>query len=374
MRVLFTFVGGTGHAEPMVPVAAAVRAAGHTVAFAGHADPVRHLDFDTVVTSGSPDGPAQQRRPLVEPDQAHEERVVREYFAGSVARTRVARYREVFADWRPDLVVRDEMDFGAAVLAEALDLPHAVVLVLAAGGFARPDVVAGPLDALRASLGLAPDPTLARLARGMVLSPFAPSLRDPAHPHPLGTYAFAPWRPAPHRPAARPRVLVTLGTVFPLECGDLFARLLAGIAALPVDVVATTGRDVDPAELGPQPPNVRLAQWLPQAAVLPTVDLVVSHGGSGTLCAAAAHGLPQVVLAMGADQLLNARRVTDLGLGRALSPTTVSPAQAADAVTAVLADPAAHATAARLAAEYATLPDPAGAVPPLESLTTRRYG
>lgn len=372
MRVLFTFVGGTGHAEPMVPVAAACRDAGHTVGFAGHADPIRHLDFEQVVTTGTPAAP--ERRPLVEPSQEHEEEVVRRHFAGSAARTRTERYREVFADWRPDLVVRDEMDFGAAISTEALDVPHAVTLVLAAGGFARPDVIAAPLDELRASQGLAPDPTLARLWRGMVLSPFAPSLRDPAWPHPPGTYAFAPWRPAPRRPGARPRVYLTLGTVFPLESEDLLARLLAGIAALPVDVVATTGRDVDPAELGPQPPNVRLERWLPQASVLPTVDLVVSHGGSGTLAAAAAHGLPQVVIAMGADQMLNARRVTALGLGRALHPTTVTGTEAADTVAAVLADASARAAAARLAAEYATLPDPAGAVAPLESLATRRYG
>jgi UDP:flavonoid glycosyltransferase YjiC (YdhE family) len=367
VRVLFSFVGGTGHAEPMVPVAAALRAAGHPVAFAGHADPVRGLDFETVVTSGTP-GQPPERRPLAEPDQAHEEQVVRDHFAGTGARARVARYREVYADWRPDLVVRDEMDLGAAVLTEALGLPHAVVVVLAAGGFLRPDVAAEPLDELRASLGLPPDPTLGRLDRGMVLSPFAPSLRDPAHPLPPGTYAFAPWRPAPPVPHPRPRVYVTLGTVFPLECGDLFPRLLAGLAALPVDVVATTGRDVDPAELGPQPPNVEVARWRSLPELLPTVDLVVHHGGSGTLAAAAAHGLPQVVVAMGADQLLNARRVTALGLGRTLHPVTVTPDEAATTVAAVLADDAARTAAARLAAEYATLPDPTTAVPLLESL------
>jgi UDP:flavonoid glycosyltransferase YjiC (YdhE family) len=358
----------------MVPIARAMVAAGHTVAFAGHADPVRHLDFERIVTTGTPGGPAPERRPLVEPDQRHEEEVVRRHFAGVAARGRLARYREVFADWRPDLVVRDEMDFGAAVATEALDVPHAVTLVLAAGGFARPEVVAEPLDELRASAGLTSDPTLARLWRGMVLSPFAPSLRDPAWPHPPGTYAFDPWRPGPRGPRDRPRVYLTLGTVFPLESEDLLARLLAAIAALPVDVVATTGRDVDPAELGPQPPNVRLERWLPQASVLPTVDLVVSHGGSGTLAAAAAHGVPQVVVAMGADQMLNARRVTALGLGRVLHPTTVTGPEAAAAVTAVLASPAARTAAAHLAAEYATLPTPAGTVAPLESLATRRYG
>ena len=368
MRVLFSFIGGTGHAEPMVPVAAALRAAGHAVAFAGHADPVRGLrDFETIVTAGTAGAPPE-RRPLVEPSQELEEEVLRTYFADRAPRARLDRYREIYADWQPDLVVRDEVDLGAAVLTEALEVPHAVVVVLAAGGFLRPDVVAKPLDRLRGELGLAPDPTLARLWRGMVLSPFAPSLRDPAYPLPPDTYAYRSWPPAPREPNPRPRVYVTLGTVFPLESGDLLARLLAGIAALPVDVVATTGRDLDPAELGAQPPNVRVERWLALPDLLPTVDLVVSHGGSGTLAAAAAHGLPQVVVAMGADQMLNARRVTALGLGGTLHPVTVTADEAAGIVGAVLADPMARAAAARLAAEYAALPTPAGAVRRLESL------
>jgi len=36
VRALFTFVGGAGHFDPLVPVARAMRAAGHTVAFTAH--------------------------------------------------------------------------------------------------------------------------------------------------------------------------------------------------------------------------------------------------------------------------------------------------------------------------------------------------
>jgi UDP:flavonoid glycosyltransferase YjiC (YdhE family) len=32
VRVLFSFVGGTGHAEPMVPIAYVLQDSGHTVA------------------------------------------------------------------------------------------------------------------------------------------------------------------------------------------------------------------------------------------------------------------------------------------------------------------------------------------------------
>lgn len=349
MRVLFSFVGGTGHAQPMVPVARALSAAGHTVAFAGHADTVGSLGFEGIVTA---DGPPPGLSPLVEPDQAHEEEVVRAHFADRGARRRIERYLAVFPGWAPDLVVRDEMDFGAGVAAELLGVPSATVLVIASGEFVRPSLVAEPLAALRSSYGLAPGSWWGRA----VLSPFPPSLR-----------AFGvPFRSGPagvRTPHDRPRVYVTLGSVFPLESGDLFARLLAGLSTLDVDVVVTVGRALDPASLGPQPPHVRVVPWLPLDSLLPTVDLIVHHGGSGTLTAGIAHGLPQVVVAMGADQLLNAGRVVELGLGLSLHPVTVTPSEVAAAVSSVLSDPSYAAVAAGLRAEYAALPDPAAVVP-----------
>ncbi|PSL53574.1 hypothetical protein B0I31_10821 [Saccharothrix carnea] len=45
---------------------------------------------------------------------------------------------------------------------------------------------------------------------------------------------------------------------------------------LPVDVIATVGRHVDPAVLGPQRPGVRVERCLPQGSVPPGCDLVIS--------------------------------------------------------------------------------------------------
>ena len=64
------------------------------------------------------------------------------------------------------------------------DLPYATVLVSATGAFVRPEIVAGPLDEVRAEHGLPPDPGLAMLSRYLVLTPFPSSLRDPAVPLP----------------------------------------------------------------------------------------------------------------------------------------------------------------------------------------------
>jgi len=40
MRILFSFTGGLGHVEPLIPVARAAEAAGHTVAVTGGHTPL----------------------------------------------------------------------------------------------------------------------------------------------------------------------------------------------------------------------------------------------------------------------------------------------------------------------------------------------
>lgn len=165
----------------------------------------------------------------------------------------------------------------------------------------------------------------------------------------------------------RPVVYVTLGTVFASESGDLFRRLLTGLSQLPVEVVVTVGRDIDPAEFGLQPEHVHVEQWVPQSLLLPRTDLVVSHGGSGTVIAALAHGLPQVVFAMGADQMHNADRVVALGVGRALHPVTTTPAAIRDTVAALLTGDGAQTAAQSVQREISALPGLDSAITLLES-------
>ena len=160
----------------------------------------------------------------------------------------------------------------------------------------------------------------------------------------------------------------TLGTVFNLESGDLFSRTLAGLRDLPVKVVATVGEGIDPDELGPQPANFRIARYIAQESILPKCSLVVSHGGSGSVLGALAHGLPMVLIPMGADQPLNAARCEQLGVGRALDPIAASPESVGEAVSIVLADPRYRQTAERFRDEIAALPGPGHAVRLLERL------
>jgi UDP:flavonoid glycosyltransferase YjiC (YdhE family) len=366
LRVLFAFAGGSGHLEPLVPVARAMLEAGHAVAFTGRsavAERVRELGFAMFVTG--PPGPEAPpaRTPLLEVDLEREAQVLRDGFAGRIARKRAAGVLKVCGEWRPDLLVCGEVDFGAMVAAERSELPFATVLITATGTFVRSEVVAEPLDALRGEHGLPPDPTFARPSRDLVLSPFPRRLR----PLPPRAHAF---RQAPARrpPTDATTVYFTLGTIFNLESGDLFERVLEGLRELPVDVVATVGRNLDPAELGPQPANVRIERYLPQTDVLPRCRAVVSHGGSGSLLGALAHGLPSVLLPMGADQPQNAARCAQLGVARVLDAVRATPENVREAVADVLSDPSYRSAAERIADEIAALPGPEDTVSLLEQL------
>src|SRR5262245_23412359 len=385
MRLLFTFAGGHGHLEPLLPLARAAEDVGHVVAFAG-----RPWMVPSVESAGFPAFPAGSdirltpvRRPLAKVDLEHEMRAVGPGFGRRVAQARATDLLPLCTQWQPDLLVCDEVDFGALVVGERLAIPYATVLVIASGSFVRPEFVAEFVNEVRAAHGLRPDPQLAARSRYLVLSPIPLSYRDPGVPVPATTHACRlygqdllrrerlriPWR---SRSSDLPTVYFTLGTVFNLESGDLFNRVLGGLRELPINLVVTVGPDVDPLELGPQPENVHIERYIPQAALLPHCELVVSHGGSGSVMGALAHGVPLIVLPLGADQPLNAARCEALGVGRTLDALTASPRAIRDAVAGMLADPSYRQAAERFRAENSALPDPSSVVQLFERLATEK--
>lgn len=384
MRVLFSFIGGSGHVEPLVPIARAIDAAGHTVALscgAAMASTVERLGFP-VFQLGTASASAPERLPLRPIDMQREAREFRDGFARDGARGRAPHMIALCRAWQPDLIVCDETDFGDMIAAESLGLPYASVLVLAAGFVAPADTIRSALDEVRADFGLLPDPQLTMLSRYLVLAPFPASYRDPAFPLPATALNFRQSMPEtpPDAPAwamvlpGAPVVYFTLGTVFNTESGDLFARVLAGLRDLPINLLVTVGRHIDPAEFGAQPANVRIEQFVPQASVLPYCDLVVSHGGSGSVLGALAHGLPSVLIPMGADQPVNAARCVELGVARMLDPIALTPESVRAAVTAVLENPVYRQAAAWMRDEFAALPDAAQIVPAIERIVADAHG
>jgi UDP:flavonoid glycosyltransferase YjiC (YdhE family) len=284
------------------------------------------------------------------------------------------------ARWPPDLVVREEAEYGGCLAAEALGLPHAAIGVFATSAYLDRSLVVGPLTALRAAHGLPPDPDLAMPHRYLTLRPVPPSFGDPALPVAPTTHHLRPMPGDDSGPEGlpgwvaalpdRPVIYVGLGTVFNQPA--IFRAVIAGLRDEALTLIVTVGRDQDPADYGPQPDNVHIERYIPLSLLLQHCDLAVTNGGSGTLTAALAHGLPVVVVPMLADQPANAARCAALDLGRVVAPTELTPAAARQAVLAVLADPAYRLAAGRLRAEIEALPGPEHAVALLERLAAEK--
>ena len=296
MRVLFTFVGGRGHFEPLAPIARAALAAGHDVAFAsGSLIPVIEAAGFTGLFV-APERPPPPRRPLQGVDMERELRILRDVFFGTAARERAPAMVELCGRWRPDVLVCDEADLGSMVAAERLGLPYATVIENATGGLVTAELVGEAMDALRAENGV---PTGADAP--LVLSPFRRACASGV-PAARGRRVIA--RVARSRRGARLDGIAPRGSVLHARHGvqRRGGRPLRPRARWPTRRRA--GRDrhrrhrARSRRAEAQPAHVHVAQYVPLGAALPHCAVVVSHGGSGSLAATLAHGLPSVLVPM----------------------------------------------------------------------------
>jgi UDP:flavonoid glycosyltransferase YjiC (YdhE family) len=161
---------------------------------------------------------------------------------------------------------------------------------------------------------------------------------------------------------------VTLGTVAPERRVPLITAVLDALAPLDVEIVVALGPGLDPNRFLPRGDNVRLVSFVPMSRLLPASDLVVCHGGSGTVLAALAAGRPMVLLPMAADQPANAAACAAAGVAAVLEPERWAPGQIRSAVDAALVDPELARAAASVRAEIEAMPPPEALVPVLERL------
>jgi UDP:flavonoid glycosyltransferase YjiC (YdhE family) len=148
-----------------------------------------------------------------------------------------------------------------------------------------------------------------------------------------------------------PQVLVSLSSVFFPGQERVLQNVLDAVSGLPVRAVATTGAAVSAPQLR-VPPNVELHSYLPHAEVLPTVSLVIGHGGHATTMAALSRDLPIIVLPMAKfmDQLKIGQALEKAGAG-CLLPKRSSPGRIRTAIDEVLGDDRYRLGASRLGAE-----------------------
>jgi hypothetical protein len=364
----------TGHILPLLPLAQAFQAQGDDVVVASGPDAAeavasRGLRFRVAGPDlGSWFGTLRSRTRGVPGDGLEPSRVLG-YFVprlfGEVGMAlMVDELLGLCAQFEPSLLVFDPYVFAAPLVA-ALTGTHAVQHSI--GPLVRPgvlDLVADAVSPIWREFGL-DVPYAAGVYAGTTLTTCSPSL-DPA----IGAIGGAqPLRPVPPPLAeppvlsaswadpGRPLVYVTLGT-FSNNDLDLFRLVLTALEDEFVNVLATIGRDNDPASLAPLPGNARVERYIPQAELLPHCAAVVHHAGAGTTFGVLAHGLASVALPQSADNFTIAGLLAQAGAAHTLMPGEVTGPAVRSGLRAVLNTVGYRRRAQQLADEIAAMPSP----------------
>jgi len=379
MRVMFVCAGGLGHLFPLIPLARAAVAAGDEVLFATTGDWVGRVEGFGFAAVQVPDGdPAQLAAAWSQlPERDVNTFVVAEIFLRIQGAAALPAHLSLIDSFRPGLVISSELP--ALVAAEASGVASAYVGITALDlddlDLTR---VVTALDDLRVAAGL---PVLGRLPfpdRATYLSPLPPVLwADQAHlPEGWLWYrhedAEGPVARVPGRRAdQRARIYATIGSV---AGGNEFGRSVAramikALGRLDAEVVFT-GAVGELSEADRVPANVTVAKYLSQSEAM-NCDVAVVHGGSGTTVAALARGLAMVVVPMFADQMHNADRLVEAGIGQRVDPERISQ-QLTSAVEAVLTEPRYRTNAELVAGTIAARPTPAEALEIMRERAGRR--
>jgi MGT family glycosyltransferase len=146
-----------------------------------------------------------------------------------------------------------------------------------------------------------------------------------------------PWElPEPLVSQDGPLVYLSLGSLGSADV-ELMQQLIDTLAGTRHRVIVS---------MGPQHQSLRLAEnmtgaeFLPQASILPQVDVVVTHGGNNTVTEALSYGKPMVALPIFWDQHDNAQRLDETGLGLRLDTYGHAPEELTAAIDRLLGDAA----------------------------------
>ncbi|WP_093798932.1 activator-dependent family glycosyltransferase [Streptomyces sp. Wb2n-11] len=425
MRVLFQPFAAATHVAAQVPLAWALRAAGHEIRVATQPDVAEDIARAglTAVPVGDPLHVAAKMNPddtdlvdelrddawlrVLDPGELRPERLTPEHLHGVFAAWTPLVHRNTVPDrmiddlvayardWRPDLIVWDTMSYAGPVAARASGAAHARLMFgLDLVGLLR-ERYRDVLDRLPAELR--DDPLeewlghvlerhgLEGPGRGFdeelvvgqwTVDPVPTSLALPLHV-PRVPVRYVPYNGTAVVPGwldetpGRRRICLTLGVSFREVVGEDQAsvgELLAAVADLDVEVVATLNAE-QLAALGPLPPNVRAVDFVPLNELLPSCSAIIHHGGAGTFLTALAHGIPQVVVP--ARMWCNtprAKRARAAGVALACPPEELTAGRLRAMVTRVLDDGSFARNAARVRAEMLGTPTPGEIVPTLERL------
>jgi len=362
MRVLLGAFGDPGHAFPMLALGRALAARGHEVTLQTWTRWREHVEAEGLAFAPAPEYQVFPTGP--EPLDFYEAVVHATWDT-------LPLVREV----APDVLVADILTLAPALAGELAGVPRATLIphvyphgephfpIYSLGArlprselgrkmwrkAQRPvhkglELGRAELNGTRARLGLEP---LAHvhggISRQLALVATFPQLEYPrSWPEHVRVVGPLMWEPPYHDveppPGEGPLVLVAPSTAQDPE-HRLLRAALRGLARMPVRVLATWNRRLPPQPL-PVPRNARLVEWVSYSRTMPRCDLVICHGGHGTLVRALASGCPVVACPAIGDMNENAARLDWAGAGVRVPRRFLSPRVLRLAVERALNEPA----------------------------------
>jgi len=356
-NILFITWDGGGNVPPALGIAAELQARGHRVRVMGHPaqqEQVKAAELDMTAFSTA--------RSFTAVDNSTPIDYLSVFGDRAMGRDIVEEMRREPAD----LVVVDCILFGAMEAVAAEGVPY-VVLEHMYDAYLVGKWLRGPMG-----IGMAVKRIRTRkLLDGAALRLVAchPEL-DPAgsRPRPKNLVYTGPVVAGVSAAPSEPTVLVSLSTVnFPGQARAM-QNILDALGTLGTRGIATVGPAIGIEKLT-APANVELRGFVPHAELLPTVSMVIGHGGHATTMAALAHDLPVLVMPMHPmlDQKMVGQSLVDAGVGRLL-PKKAKPDMIAAAVAELMSEGPHRAAATRMGASIRSKPGAHAGADQVESL------
>ncbi|WP_439659047.1 glycosyltransferase [Lentzea sp. HUAS TT2] len=343
-RFLFVVPPLTGHVNPTASVGGELLARGHEVAWVGHPGTLMPLLPENAVVFPAIDD-------LLEADiRAKRERWLAlrgmavlkffwEEFLIPLGHSMVPGVERAVRAFQPDVVVADQQALAGPLVAREAGVPWATSASTSAELVnplrTMPKVDAWVRDLLHDFAGgdirFSDRLVLVYSSAALVGQEFGDEVAfvGPALAHRVERVDF-PWEWLVRE--EKRCVLVSLGTLNGPAGERFLGQALEAVAGLDVRVVMV-------AEPRPAPPNVLMLPSVPQLALMPHLDAVVTHGGHNTVCEALAHGLPLVVAPIRDDQPTVAAQVVQAGAGVRLTYSRARAADVRSALESVLDEP-----------------------------------
>ncbi|XVQ84292.1 nucleotide disphospho-sugar-binding domain-containing protein [Microbispora siamensis] len=451
MRVMVTGFPQPTHIYPLVPYAQALQNAGHEVCVAcpgGVEDLIVAAGLAAVTTGDAKDVDVETWAAMEVPDLGEMDRfgdelgfhdladrdhweVFYQYFLFAVRfyiprrpRKDIEGLVDFARAWKPDLVLWESWFPAGAVAARACGAAHARVVIGPDYGMWTAERFAQRRrEANGPSLENPYPPTVARLAgryglevdeellNGQrTIDPLTPELRLARGPSDIPV-RWIPYNGGMAKPSwlygrpERPRLAFTVGvSTRAFDQGEWRTpKIFEAVSGLDVEVVATLNSD-QLIGIDRIPDNVRTVDYLPLSQLLPTCSAVISHGSSGSLWAAVAANVPQLVLdtddrhrldldnaenkttaaraiaetpeekvtERAPDSWISSKFVVDRGAGLRLDHQAQSVEEMRAQIDKVLNEPGYREGAAALHQEWLSRPSPADIIRDLEKLAAER--